>query len=86
MEAGAGLIWRRVAWYLRSGSPRVVKYTGMPALILTTSASETSALTVTRSRRASITMVGAVWLALTVRPSSATTATTVPSTGAVMRV
>ncbi|KAG1080962.1 hypothetical protein G6F40_015679 [Rhizopus arrhizus] len=32
-----------------------------------------------------MTMVGAVWLALTVRPSSATTATTVPSIGAVMR-
>ena len=86
IEAGAGLIWRSVAWYLRSGSPSVVKYTGMPALILTTSASDISALTVTTSSRASITMVGAVWLAFTVRPSSATTATTVPSIGAVMRV
>ena len=86
MEAGAGLIVRRVPRYLRSGSPSVVKYTGMPGLILTTSASEISALTVTTSSRASMTMVGAVWLALTVRPSSATTATTVPSIGAVMRV
>ncbi|KAG1435928.1 hypothetical protein G6F57_020897 [Rhizopus arrhizus] len=58
----------------------------MPALILTTAASEISALTVTTSSRASMTMVGAVWLALTVRPSSATTATTVPSIGAVMRL
>ena len=64
----------------------MVKLTSWPGFTRTTSASEISALTSIRSSLASFTMVGALWIELMVWPASTTTATTVPSVGAVMRV
>ena len=63
-----------------------VKESGIPARITPMSPSEISMLFSILERSAICTMVGVVWLAFTVWPSSTTTETTVPSSGAVMRV
>ncbi|MCY1381098.1 hypothetical protein D9M69_689730 [compost metagenome] len=64
----------------------MVKYTGRPGFTRVTSASEICALTVMVSTWATLMMVGALWIELTVCPSLVTTATTTPSMGDAMRV
>jgi len=73
---------RKVARYRRSRFPRIVKYTFLARMHASDVASEICALTVMVSRSASLTMVGAAWTRLTVCPSGATIAITVPSMGA----
>lgn len=64
----------------------MVKYTGRPGLTRVTSASEICALMVMVATWATLMMVGALWIALTVWPSLVTTATTTPSIGDTIRV
>ena len=81
MTSGVGRIWPRVASQRRSW-PRVVKYTGMPAVSRPMSASETWVLTVMLDRSAICTITGALWLAFRVWPCLADCDTTVPLIGA----
>ena len=83
---GPGSTLLSTALCLVSGSPRMVKYAGMPGVTLGTSASEICASMRMVSRLASLMMVGADCMALTVCPSLVTMDTTTPSDGAVMRV
>ena len=72
----------RRSWWC--GSPRMVKVADWPGATLVTSASEICALITMVSRSAILTMVGAVWVALTLWPSVTSTATMVPPMGAVI--
>src|SRR6185369_6719960 len=86
IASGAGSIERSFAGILSLGSPRMVKVADWPGVTLVTSASEIWALITMVSRLAILTMVGEVWLALTLWPSVTSTATIVPSVGAMILV
>ena len=76
----------KVALIGLSGSDKIVKLIFCPARTLVISPSAICILLVMLPKLAICTTVGEVWLALIVCPCSTTKATTVPSTGAVMRV
>src|SRR5262245_32743375 len=84
MASGAGSIEASVAGILWLGSPRMVNVAFWPGATLVTSASEICALITIVSRLAILTIVGVVWLALTLWPVVTSTATIVPPMGAVM--
>ena len=85
-DSGAGSMLRSVLQYFVSGSPRILKQAFCPGLTFMTSASLTSASTVTVSTSAIFRIVGALWFDTTVCPSSVTMAITMPSIGAVILV
>ena len=76
----------KVALRILSGSDKVVKVSGKPAVTLVTSPSAICILLSMVLKLAICTILGALCTAFTVWPSSTGVDTTVPSMGATMRV